>query len=207
MLDSKFTSQDLTISVVCPTIKGREDHYDRCKQSYLKNTLHANIEWIPVHDRETCGIAWQDGASVATGDYLHLTADDLECHSGWDYAAMESADDGIIPMPTIYRPTGEIDPLGSETAGCTRIPFCTMSQWSFIGPMIPIHYYTDNYFSVRAKAGGLLLQEVPRYKFTHHWAQHGRGAGMPESDRMVWDRATYLGQLRMDGLDNLVGSL
>jgi hypothetical protein len=179
------------ISVVCPTVDGREAHYTRCLNAY-SHTVGDVLEWLPCFNLRTCGIGWQMGADAATGDFLHFTADDLEPHPGWAEAAMRAARDDIIPMPTIYGPSGGIEPLGPATQGCTRIPFCTMEQWKKIGPMIPLHYYTDNWFSERARQAGYLLREVPEYAFTHHWAQPARGAGMSQSERMVHDHQRFL---------------
>ena len=180
------------ISIVIPTVTGREENYRTGFKAYIDTTKHlGDIEILTYANRETCGIAWQEGAEKFIGDYLHFTADDLIPHDGWADAAMKAADDGIIPMPTIYGPSGAIEELGPATVGCTRIPFCTREQWEKIGPMIPAHYYTDNYFSERAKRAGYLLQEVPEYAFTHTWAQPGRGAGMKQQDRMVHDERLY----------------
>jgi hypothetical protein len=177
------------ISVVVPTVSGRFAHFQRCIAGYQQTT--PELDLIVFRDRPTCGIAWQEGAEVFEGDYLHFTADDLEPHPGWAEAAMRAADDGIIPMPTIYNPSGGLEPLGSLTQGCTRIPFCTREQWDAIGPMIPTHYYTDNWFSLRARQAGLLLREVPEFAFTHHWAQAHRGAGMSQQERMFRDEAAF----------------
>lgn len=180
------------ISVVCPTVAGREDHFQRCYTAYRETQVALRQQWIPIVDLPTCGLAWQRGASMADGEYLHFTADDLVPHAGWAEAAMEAADAGIIPMPTIYGPDGDLEPLGPATEGCTRIPFCTYKQWLKIGPMIPLHYYTDNWFSFRAREAGLQLAEVPGYAFTHNWAQAARGAGMSQQERMVHDREKYI---------------
>ena len=177
------------ISVVVPTVDGREAHFKRCFEAYKATT--PGMDWIAFKNLDTCGLGWQAGAEIFTGDYLHFTADDLEPHPGWAEAAMAAADQGIIPMPTIYAPDGSVEPLGPATVGCTRIPFCTREQWDKIGPMIPLHYYTDNWFSERARQAGLRLQEVPAFAFTHHWAQPARGAGMSQHERMVHDHQMF----------------
>jgi hypothetical protein len=179
------------ISIVVPTVEGREDHLERCLDAYTHRSNSA-IELIVIKDEATCGIAWQKGAEQATGEYLHFTADDLEPALAWDLRARHAAQDGIIPMPLIVGPDNHVEPLGPNTQGCTRIPFCTMEQWDVgIGPMIPLHYYTDNWFSKRAAQAGLLLREVRGYTFKHHWAQPARGAGMSQMDRMIHDEQEF----------------
>lgn len=69
------------ISVVIPTVAGREHSLERCLAAYRAT---ADVELIVLADRQTCGVAWQEGIEQATGDYLHLSADDLEPHPGWD---------------------------------------------------------------------------------------------------------------------------
>jgi hypothetical protein len=186
------------ISVVIPTVDGRQEHYERCFNAYCNtlepwpgSPLEGEYEIQTVANRETCGIAWQIGADRSIGEYLHFTADDLEPHRGWAEAAVAAISEGFIPMPTIYGPDGSVEPLGAATAGCTRIPFCSSEMWEAIGPMLPIHYYTDNYFSIRAMRAGIELREVPEYAFTHHWAEARRGAGMSQQERMLHDRREF----------------
>jgi hypothetical protein len=177
------------ISIIVPTVDGREDHLERCLDAYKATT--EDYEIIVYRNRPACGIAWQEGAEVFKGDYLHFTADDLEPHEGWAEAAMRSADDDIIPLDTLYNQHGVLDPLGPLTQGCSRVPFCTRAQWEKIGPMIPLHYYTDNWFSHKAKQAGYLIRETSGYTFTHHWAMPHRGAGMNPQARMIYDEQMF----------------
>ncbi len=71
------------ISVVIPTVTGREDFFERCVYAYEHNTANP-IELIIYKDLPTCGRGWIKGAEDATGDYVHFTADDLEPALGWD---------------------------------------------------------------------------------------------------------------------------
>ena len=163
------------ISVICPTVQGREQSYERCKRTYHERTID-EIQFITVHDMPSAGTAWNLGVEEATGDYIHFTADDLEPLEGWDGEARRAADDGILPAPVIYtRDSGQIEPLGTLPDGLfTRIPFCTSQQWQKISPMIPLHYYTDNWFSWKGNQHGLITMEVPSYAFKHHWEMAGR---------------------------------
>lgn len=167
------------ISIICPTIAGREQTYERCKSAYETRTA-AEIEFITIYDEPACGIAWQKGVELAEGDYIHFTADDLEPLDGWDVEARHAANDGIMPAPLIYtRDTGQVEVLGVTPDGFfSRIPFCTREQWDQIGPMIPIHYYTDNWFTWKSNQLGLMTMEIPSYAFKHHWAMAGRKSDM-----------------------------
>jgi hypothetical protein len=74
------------ISVVIPTIAGREHWLGNCIHAYER--CSGDIEIITVTDRETCGEAWAEGGKRAQGDFIHFTADDIEPHDGWDEAAI-----------------------------------------------------------------------------------------------------------------------
>lgn len=179
------------IHVVVPTIQGRIDHYERCIAGYQSRT-DDKINLITIRDEKTCGLAWQKGASLAGDDpkhYLHFSADDLEPLEGWDIKARECVDEFNLPAPVIYNGSNkQIEQIGVQPDGFfSRIPFCSLKQWKKIGPMIPIHYYSDNFFSWRAREAGFETIEVKTYAFMHHWAQAGRYKG----DRMTADHALY----------------
>lgn len=190
---------DLVISVVVPTIPGREHHLERCVRAYQTLTTH-KIELLVENGHPTCGDAWQVGAERATGDYLHLTADDLEPHEGWDAAAIETVDRDALPAPRVLNPDGTLyaaypwgDPDDWTHIAMSVVPFMRVLDWERIGPMIPgHHYYTDNWVTYRARLIGLDVVYRRAYEFVHHWAQEGRGAGMSSEARMEHDRRLYL---------------
>lgn len=164
------------INVICPTIPGREEFFTKCHAAYEERT-EDDVNFITVVGEQTCGVAWQKGVELAAPGYIHFTADDLEPLDGWDADARRGADDGLLPAPVIYtRDTGQIEMLGPTTPDgfFTRIPFCSAKQWECIGPMIPIHYYTDNWFSWKGSQCGFMTMEVVTYRFKHHWAMEGR---------------------------------
>ena len=176
------------ITIVCPTVRGREPSYEFCMAAYEATTVD-DFQFITIFGEDACGKAWEKGARQMVGDYLHFTADDLEPLDGWDIEARLSADDGLLPAPIIYtRDSGQVEELGVTPDGFfSRIPFCTREQWQKIGPMIPIHYYTDNWFSWKAKQFGYMTVGVASYRFNHHWAMEGRYG----NDRMSADYAAY----------------
>lgn len=180
------------ISIVVPTVDGREEHYARCLKAYEDHT-EDEFEIITIRNRPTCGLAWQEGADQAQGLYLHFSADDLEPFVGWDIEARDTCERGYLPAPTIYtKDTGVEELMGVTPDGFfSRIPFCMMEQWAEIGPMIPIHYFTDNYFSWRGAQAGYPTVLAAGYDFRHHWADPARGAGMTQNERLIHDSMQY----------------
>lgn len=188
------------ISVVIPTIVGREDHLARCKDAYRFRTKseHA-LELIVVHDRPTVGIAWNVGAKHVRGEYLHFTNDDCEPMEGWDVAALRTVADGAIPAPgLIVRTDGTVDRqladgqvVTAEAADIDTIPFCSREQFDRIGPFLDTHYFGDSFFSWRARKVGIPILGCEGYRFVHHWASVGRGAGMDPMERMRVDEAAF----------------
>jgi hypothetical protein len=187
------------ISIVIPTIPGREDHYERCARAYAERTL-TRFEIITEYDHPTVGRAWQAGAEKATGDYIHLTCDDLEPLAGWDAAATAMCDLGCLPAPRVTdartgalqsRPVWGCDfPDGTE-CGITVVPFLSREQWEAVQPLCQIHYYSDDWISWRARNKGWPSLMCNGYAFRHHWAQHRRGAGMTEGERMIHDQCLF----------------
>ena len=195
------------ISVIVPTIPGREEHYERNVKAYWERT-EAPHEIITEYDHPTVGQAWQAGADKARGDYIAFSCDDLEVMAGWDAAAMAMADSGAIPSPRVInahtgalesRPAWGVEvPEGMDT-GISVVPFCSRAQWEAIGPLCTIHYYSDDFFSWRARRAGWPSRQCNAYCFRHHWAQHRRGAGMTEGDRMTHDQQVYTQAMIMVG--------
>ncbi len=177
------------ISVIIPTIDGREDDLARCVAAYAERSVH-DTQLVVVNNLPTCAHAWNNGAEEAAGDYLHFTADDLEPHAGWDDAAIEVVLAGGVPAPRVLE-NDLRDGRDGEVMPMTAIPFCSKAQWERIRPVLEIHYYSDDYFSHRARLAGWPAVFNSRYLFTHHRAQPGRGAGMTEAERMERDRVLY----------------
>lgn len=168
------------ISVIVPTVTGREQWLENCLHAYDITTL--GFEVIIEKDHPTCGKAWNAGIARARGDYIHLTADDLQPWPGWWQAAKQVADQGFLPAPRIVKPDGRLESCGhldrerpdGESTGFTRIPFMTRAQLDRIGPMIELHYFTDIYVSERGRDLGIDTRVCRNYLFTHHWAMEGR---------------------------------
>lgn len=177
-----------------PTIKGREHHLERCLLAYTKTTL--DYEEIIIRDRPTCGIAWNEGIAQAKGQFIHLSADDLEPQPGWIQAALAKTERGFVPAPRILKPNGDLEscgwndrerPEGSLTP-YSRIPFAPREWFEKIGPMLETHYMNDNYFSDRALACGWPSVIAREYLFIHHWASQGRLDHRLSADIKEYDR-------------------
>lgn len=183
------------ISIVIPTIAGREHHLTRCVDSYARTIGDGSHEIIIEVGHATCGLAWQAGIERAEGDYVHLSADDIEAHDGWWLAAVELADAGVLAAGPVYNPDGTLQSCGGGTVMLpdgshtefTRVPFMSREQVERIGAMFEGHYYTDNWVSHRGRAEGYPTVVAQRYAFTHHWAQEGR-----VDHRFGQDGAAYL---------------
>lgn len=203
------------IIVAIPTVTGREDHLARAISAY-EETPEARVEVLQILNRPSCGEGWQRIADSIKADahwrwgrvpdYLHLSADDLVPLPGWADAAMQAADIGVIPAPLVYdADTDYIQSCGSAgdghlipevladgtPCGMSVIPFCSWEQWQSIGPMPDLHYYSDDYFSFRARLAGLSIEVRSAYAFRHYNAAPSRGAGMSQPERAARDRADY----------------
>jgi hypothetical protein len=193
------------ISIVIPTVDGREDVLERVLLAYHETTPEHEV--ITVHGRETCGIAWQEGSERATGDYLLLGADDLEPLPGWWQPLVEAVERGCCPCPVVLESDGRVQSAGTSgwepirTIGedwtpvdWTTVPFVTRAQWSLVAPMLPTHYCTDTWVSYRLGRHGIKTVLRTGSRFRHHNALPGRGAGMDihkrnQHDRMIFTEA------------------
>jgi hypothetical protein len=191
----------VVIRIVIPTVSGRSESLRRCLDAYL-DCSRFQLDFYIAWNRETCGHAWIDGAEEdGNWDFLHLTADDLEPHKGWDVAAVTACGLRTIPAPVVQKADGRFESSGGywdrvhgdwdHTDGTVVIPFCSREQYERIRPLLAVHYYSDNWFTFRARKAGYSTVVRTSYRFTHHWEQAGRGAGMTQEERMIHDRAIY----------------
>src|SRR5690242_19932281 len=131
------------ISIVVPTVVGRERHLKACLAAYDRYT--SDFEVHVITGRPTCGRAWVDGAKVATGDYIHFSADDLEPFASWWQSAIQVTDIGLLPAPRILNSNGDLETCGGSDGftermtghktDFTRIPFLSRAQWEEIRPL------------------------------------------------------------------------
>lgn len=184
------------IDVVVPTIKGREGFFEACLRNYRDNSVH-EVRIFEVHDKPTVGVAWNHGYQQLLAardddpaDYLHLSCDDLEPQYGWDVAAIEAIESGALPCPLQTRADGTPFQWGRATVPvpdwtpttATTLPFLPWDLAEQILPGLDCHYYTDDWVSWRANRLGWGDVYREGYRFVHHLAMEGRGAGMGTED-------------------------
>jgi hypothetical protein len=186
------------ISVIVPTVPGREVDLNRCLEGYRNRTVN-EVEIIVEYDWPSCGLAWQAGLADVHGEYIHLTADDIEPLQGWDVPAVEACDQGFLPAPQVCDPGG--NPQSHPQTGIrspdwtpvhmSALPFSSAKQMEKIVPLLTCQYFIDDFFSWRGLQAGWPSRLRAGYAFTHYWSQVKRGAGMPEVDRMSHDEHLY----------------
>lgn len=186
------------VTVPIPTVPGREHYLERAVAAY---EAQGDVEIIVFKPSPTCGHAWHWGAMAARGRYIHFGADDVEMAPGAFRAAIQCIDGGANPAPLVLNTDGSVQSCGGTWAGVepdgqvtefSRGPFIAAEWWPGVSP-IPsdLHYWTDNLVSVRLAHLNIPSVVCHGYRYTHHLAQPGRGAGMAEGDRMARDRALY----------------
>lgn len=168
---------DILISIVIPTIDGREEWLDRCVKAYQAVTPMSEV--IVVKNEPTCGHAWVEGYRRSRGKYVHFTADDITPFYGWYTDAINACNLGKVPVCDVKAPNGNdawcMAPLGDM--GHVRnvlVPFLSRDQLAYGGWLLPIHYGSDDWVSYRAVQLGMPLVVAPSYKVTHHVADEGR---------------------------------
>lgn len=189
------------LSIVIPTITGREESYRRCQQAYLATMPH-DWEIITVTDRKNWPAACNEGFLHATGDYLHFTADDLEPLPGWWEEALpwiEKHDE--LPAPKVFNHSADgvwdnrVDGPDKGVPHFTRIPLMTRSQYERIGPWPEMDYGADVWLSEKGRALGIETRMFHSYAFVHHWEQVGR---IDTPERLAQSHA-QLEMLRAEG--------
>lgn len=186
------------LSIVIPTIKGREAWLERTLDAFQRLT-ESTYEVLVEYDHPGCGPAWQAGGDASLGNYIFTAADDLEPASvGWEQVAMRVCDAGALPAPRIYNSDGtvqscggswgELEPDGRATE-FTRAPFMSRAQWMTVQPMLPCHYFTDNWVSWRGQQHGIPTRVAWGFDLIHHLAQEGRNESRMGADMNVFARA------------------
>lgn len=165
------------ISVVIPTISGREDSLARCVESYCLSSME--VEVIVVRNAPSCGHAWQKGYSQSKGEYVHFTADDIIPFPNWWLGATQMLEIGIVPAATVFAPNGKLavcdSPLGDMGLHPNvLVPMLTREMLDLGDWLLPIHYGSDDWITYRAVELGMDVRRCPGYDFTHFVANEGR---------------------------------
>jgi GT2 family glycosyltransferase len=194
----------VTVSVVVPTIKGREALCEQTVAAFRATVPAGALQIIIVKDRPCIGQAWNDGAEASDGEYIMLAADDVLPHPGWLEAAVLAADESYYPAPLLTLVGGGVLSTGSMgggwlLTGCadwapvcsSQFPFVSAYAWREIGPSLDIHYFADDYLAARARATGLIVAYREGYHLTHLEGVVGRSdvASRAMTDRMEFESA------------------
>jgi glycosyltransferase involved in cell wall biosynthesis len=194
----------VSVSVIIPTIKGRESLCERTVAAFRATVPASDLQIVVVKERPNIGRAWNDGIEAADGDYVMLAADDILPHPGWLEAARDAVERTCYPAPLIEKVDGQVLATGSMgggwlLTGCadwapvcsSQFPFLRRYWWREIGPCLPIHYFADDYLAARARAAGITVAYREGYALTHLEGTEGRDemVGNAMTDRLQFEQA------------------
>jgi len=171
------------LSVIIPTISGREETLHRCMASYEETLAGTPYEIILIKDWPTWPAACNEGYRRSKGGVVHFTADDLEALPGWHIPALlHLSVHNELPAPFVYdyqsppegRWANEEDGPPGSIPKFTRIPILTRTQYEKIGFWPSIVYYADYWVSEKGRTVGIETRMIEGYSFVHHWSQIGR---------------------------------
>jgi hypothetical protein len=171
----------MKISVVIPTITGREYSYAAMVAAYVERTPGHDLEIVTVKDRPSWPVGCNAGQLLASGEVLHFGADDLEPLEGWAGAMLSALEAGEIPAPQIWDYAREGLPVNQAQDGppgaltpFSRVPSLTRAMAAAIGEWPDMHYYSDNWVSAKGRLCGFETRVTEGYAFIHHWHPVGR---------------------------------
>lgn len=180
------------VAVIIPTVPGREDDLARTVAAY---EAESDATVYPQYGHASVGAGWTAGVEAllnANGEpgvelprYVQFGNDDMPPDPGWLDPAVEAMECGFTPCPVMCRTDGSVESAGSweprpepddwTMVDWTPLPFFRLDEWHLVGPIPPIHYYSDNWFaatSIYVAARDIVVRT--HYRFTHTWAQPGR---------------------------------
>lgn len=171
----------MRLSIVIPTISGREESLARMVAAYRERTP-GELEIITPKDYPCWPAGCNAGFAETTGDIIHYGADDLEPLAGWLEAALPVLAAGEIPAPQLWDfEKGDGEPVNQRADGvpgtCTafsRVPTLTRAMAEAVGPWPIMDYYADNWVSDKARKLGHETRVTAGYSFVHHWHPVGR---------------------------------
>jgi len=170
-----------SISIILPTIDGREESCEFVQRCFLERSADHHVELIVRKNFPNWPAGVNAGMADATGDYLFFAADDLEPLDGWADAMIGCLDAGEIPAPQVWdhrvqgRPVNEPEdgPPGSIPV-FSRAPALTRDMAGRIGAWPEIDYYGDNWVCDKARLLGIQIRVTEGFAFVHHWHPVGR---------------------------------
>ncbi len=175
------------LSVVIPTIKGREKSLAEVVNAYWESAPDAEI--VIVRDEPSWGHACNAGYRESRGDIIHFGADDLEPLPGWMddvIPALLKFDELPAARVLNHSADGPMDNAGDGADRAfvhfTRVPILTRDQYERIGPWPEYNYVADVWLSLKARTLGIPTRIYYSYAFVHHWSQIGRTDSQAEQD-------------------------
>ena len=202
------TTGNSGVSVVIPTIVGREESLARVLDSFAWAT-----ERIVIHDMPTCGAAWVEGAREARGGgYICFAADDLEARPSFIRPMAEAVREGKHPAARVELENGALQSCGGrgwDVCGLdcedwrevdwSPTPFIKADWWEILEPhadaLSNLHYASDVLVSELLKREGIGSVHRREALMVHGNHPVGRGAGASQPHRAEAD-----GQLCRDYL-------
>lgn len=183
------------ITVVLPTISGREEYLQRTVESYEATLRGDDFDIIVIKNAPTWPSACNLGYEKSDSEFILFGADDLDALPGWwEYgrAALRTAP-MELPAPCVYdagpdgwRFSNAADGQDGDLTHFTRVPLMTREQYEIVGPWPHIVYYADIWLSEKARTLGIRTRMVYGFDFFHHWCQIGRVDSQENMDEAGW---------------------
>lgn len=178
-----------TISLVIPTINGREASFERTVRSYAENR-DRNGPGVLVTTRmnfPSIGAAWVDVLPTLTTDLAHLGTDDVTAECRWQEAVVtEWEENGGLAVPLMLKmPEGTLESHGAHGVmhtertevgwvGVPIIPSCCYDEGALaLAACGSPHYYSDNILCDVMRSHGHQLIALPSYRLGHWWEGGG----------------------------------
>jgi len=191
------------ITVVLPTITGREKSLEKAARSYERTLAGVDHDIVIIQDAPTWPEACNAGYYKSDSPYILFGADDLDALPGWWKAGKKALEENMmeLPAPRVYDnfgPEGKRqfsnwkDGDDGDLTHFTRVPLMSKHQWETIGPWPPLVYYADLWVSEKARTLGIRTRMVYGFDFFHRWSQIGRVDSQQNLDEAGW----HLNRLR-----------
>jgi hypothetical protein len=171
------------ISVIVPTITGREEMFADVIAAYRTRTKGYTLQFVNPKDYPNWPAACNVGMKTATGDVFAFGSDDLFPIAGWADAMMGAFAADELPAAQVWnwtydpdQPPANLDadgPPGTITT-FSRVVALRRDMAEAIGPWPEIDYYADNWVSDAARVHGWQTRVTAGYAFVHMWHPHGR---------------------------------
>jgi hypothetical protein len=185
------------LTVVVPTIAGREESLEITLRSYEETLAGDDFEIIIIQDAPTWPEACNDGYYKSDSPYILFGADDLDPEPGWWEYGKEALEARPLelPAPRVYDDHGpdgtrwfmnENDGGDGALTHFTRVPLMSKYQWETVGPWPAIVYYADIWVSEKARTLGIRTRMVYGFDFFHRWSQVGRVDSKENMDEAGW---------------------